>query len=98
MITSFEATLAQLSVHKAGNKAQDEYFVLSDAPLSINDDLLNNLLMTYFLKPFEKVNEVYRFTHSSGDLALNEVYHFVKQCFQNTAAFHEMSKQLTRHL
>lgn len=98
MISSFEASLAQLSVHKAGNKSQDEYFVLSDAPLSINDDLLNNLLMTYFLKPFEKVNEVYRFTHSSGDLALNEVYHFAKQCFQNPNNFHEVSEQLTKHL
>lgn len=98
MISSFEASLEQLSVHKAGNKAQDEYFVLSDAPLSINDDLLNNLLMTYFLKPFEKVNEVYRFMHSSNDLELNEVYHFAKQCFQNPAQFHEISQQLTRHL
>jgi hypothetical protein len=98
MMTSFEASLQQLSVHKAGNKAQDDYFVLSDAPLIINDDLLKNLLMTYFLKPFEKVNEVYRFMHSSNDLGLNEVYHFAKKCFENPNNFHDISQQLTRHL
>lgn len=98
MITSFEASLEQLSVHKAGNKSQDDYFVLSDAPLTLHDELLNNLLMQYFLKPFEKVNEVYRFMHSGNDLELNEVYHYAKKCFENSANFHDLSQQLTRHL
>lgn len=98
MITSFEASLAQLSVHKVGNKSQDEYFVLSDNTLTIQDEMLNNLLMQYFLKPFDKVNEVYRFMHSSDDLALNEVYHFAKKCFADKARFHEYSQQITRHL
>lgn len=98
MITSFEASLTQLSVHKVGNKSQDEYFVLSDNTLTIQDEMLNNLLMQYFLKPFEKVNEVYRFMHSSDDLALNEVNHFAKKCFADKERFHEYSQQITRHL
>ncbi|HET8828795.1 MAG TPA: nucleoid-associated protein [Pelobium sp.] len=98
MITSFEASLNQISVHKVGNKAQDEYMVLSDAPLSIEDEMLKNLLMTYFLKPFEKVNEVYRFTHATADLALNEIYHFAKKAFESGSNFHEISQQITRHL
>src|SRR5690606_21875111 len=55
-------------------------------------------LMQYFLKPFEKVNEVYRFTHPSNDLGLNEVYHFAKQIFDDEEKFHELSQQITRHL
>ena len=98
MITSFEASLHQISVHKVGNKAQDEYMVLSDEPLRIEDEMLKNLLMTYFLKPFEKVNEVYRFTHSTDDLALNEIYHFAKKAFESGSNFHELSQQITRHL
>jgi hypothetical protein len=98
MITAFETSLVRLSVHKVGNKSQDEYMTLSDAPLSISDDLLNNLLITYFLKPFEKVNEVYRFMHSSCDLALNEIYNFAQKCFDNPADFHQLSQQITRHL
>jgi len=98
MITSFETSLHNLSVHKVGNKSQDEYLTLSDAPLSIKDETLNNLLITYFLKPFEKLNEIYRFTHSSEDLALNEIYHFAKKCFEQPESFHEMSQQITKYL
>lgn len=98
MITSFEASLNQISVHKVGNKSQDEYMVLSEASLSIEDEMLKNLLMTYFLKPFEKVNEVYRFTHATNDLALNEIYHFAKKCFESGSDFHHISQQITRHL
>jgi hypothetical protein len=98
MITSFEASLNQISVHKVGNKAQDEYMVLSEEPLGIDDEMLKNLLMTYFLKPFEKANEVYRFTHATEDLALNEVYHFAKKAFESGSNFHEISQQITRHL
>ena len=94
MITSFEASLNNLSVHKVGNKLQNEYLVLSDNALTIQDEMLNNLLMQYFLKPFEKVNEVYHFTHSSDDLALNEVYHFAKKCFADKAKFHETVNKL----
>lgn len=98
MITFFESALSQISVHKAGNKLQDEYLVLSDNSLLINDELLQNLLMQYFLKPFEKVNEVYRFMHSSNDLELNEMYHFAKIIFKDQNKFHEVSQQITRHL
>ncbi len=98
MITSFEASLNQISVHKVGNKAQDEYMVLSEEALGIEDEMLKNLLMTYFLKPFEKVNEVYRFTHATDDLALNEIYHFAKKAFESGSNFHEISQQMTRHL
>jgi hypothetical protein len=98
MITFFESALAQISVHKVGNKLQDEYLTLSENSLSISDEFLQNLLMQYFLKPFEKVNEVYRFMHSSDDLELNEVYHFVKQIFADKGKFHDLSQQITRHL
>ncbi len=98
MVTYFEASLNQISVHKVGNKMQDEYFTLSDHPLRINDELLQNLLMQYFLKPFEKVNEVFRLIHSTDDLELNEVFHFVKQLFADSSKFHEISQQITRHL
>jgi hypothetical protein len=98
MITFFESALDQISVHKVGNKLQDEYLTLSDDTLAIHDDFLKNLLMQYFLKPFEKVNEVYRFMHSSNDLELNEVFHFAKQIFADEDKFHELSQQITRHL
>jgi hypothetical protein len=71
---------------------------LSDKPLGLKDDVIPNLLMNYFLKPFEKVNEVYHLTHSSGDLNLNEVHHFATQIFEDKEKFHEASEQIAKHL
>ena len=63
MISFYEAFLAELAIHRIGNKSQDEFYVLSDQSLHIQDNLLKNLLLQYFLSPYQKVNEIYRFTH-----------------------------------
>jgi len=70
MISFFEAALDTLSIHRIGNKLQDEHYILSDAPVSIQDEQLGGLLMHYFVNPYGKINEVYHFYHSSGDLNL----------------------------
>lgn len=98
MVTFFEASLEQLSIHRVGNKAQDEFYVLSEQPVKLADEVLSNLLMQYFLKPFEKINEIYHFMHSSSDLNLNEVYHFATDIFEKEDTFHENSTQLAKYL
>ena len=97
MVSSFEASLAQLSIHRVGNKLQDEFYVLSDESWQVEDEFLSNLLMQYYLRPFEKVNEVYRFIHSS-DTNLNELFHFSTGVFKNRGKFHEVSQQITKYL
>lgn len=98
MISFFEASLDLLSVHRVGNKVQDEFYVLSEQPLNITDEVLKNLLIKYFLSPFEKANEAYRFTHSSGDLNLNELFHFSSMMFSDEASFHELSGNIAKYL
>lgn len=98
MITFFEATLEKLSVHRVGNKVHNEFYSLSDQPLKIDDEVLKTLLMQYFLSPFEKPNEVYKFMHSSADLNLNELYHFSSQMFNDPNSFHDLSANITKHL
>jgi hypothetical protein len=98
MITFFEATLAELSIHRIGNKLQDEFYVLSENSLHINDEMLNKLLLQYFLSSFEKVNEIYRLMHPNNDLNLNEVYHFAAEIFADGSTFHENSKKLATYL
>ncbi|MBL0357907.1 MAG: nucleoid-associated protein [Chitinophagaceae bacterium] len=98
MITFFEAVLQQLSIHKTGNKQLNEPLILSQAPLVLEDEVMSTLLMQYFLQPFEKVNELYRLNHSSGNLQLNEVYHFAESIFSASGNFHESSQQLARLL
>jgi hypothetical protein len=98
MISYFQASLSQPTIHKVGNKLLDEHLSLSEHPLKTDDEVLDNLLMNYFLKPFEKVNEIYRFDHPTGDLNLNEVYHFAEIIFDDKDQFHESSRQIAKHL
>ncbi|MDO3642910.1 nucleoid-associated protein [Mucilaginibacter sp. L3T2-6] len=98
MVTFFEASLDKISVHHVGNPAIDEMYSLSDKPLEVKDEVIPNLLMQYFLKPFEKANEVYHLTHSSGDLNLNEIHHFVTRVFEQPEKFHEASELIAKYL
>jgi hypothetical protein len=98
MITYFDAALTQISIHYSGNKLQDEVYRLSEKPLVMEDDTLSDLLMQYFLKPFEKGNEVYRLSHPSGNLELNELFHFSTNVFSVAENFHENSRQIVKHL
>ena len=98
MITFFEASLSQLSIHKVGNKLSDEHLNLSEHPVKINDEILDGLLMNYFLKPFEKTNEIYRFYHPSEDLNLNEIFHFAEMIFDEKNDFHASTQQIAKHL
>lgn len=98
MISFFEASLAELSIHRIGNKSEDEFYVLSEQSLVIEDEQLKNLLLQYFLGPYGKVNEIYRFFHPNEDLNLNEVYHFAASIFEKGESFHDNSQQLAKYL
>jgi hypothetical protein len=98
MISFFEASLAELSIHRIGNKSEDEFYVLSESSMVIQDEQLKDLLLQYFLGPYAKVNEVYRFFHPNDDLNLNEVYHFAESIFEKGTGFHENSQQLAKYL
>lgn len=98
MISFLEASLSQLSIHKLGNKLLNENLNLSEHPITIDDEILNGLLMNYFLKPFEKTNETYRLSHPSDDLNLNEVFHFAESIFEDKNEFHKNTQQIAKHL
>lgn len=98
MISPFGAAFSELSIHQVGNKLSEEQLSLSEYPLVIVDEILNDLLLQYFINPFEKTTEYYNFYHPTDDLELNEVFHFTKMIFQSPATFHEQSKQLAKHL
>jgi len=93
-----DATIGQLAIHRVGNKLRDEFYALSERPVVLQDELLAQLLMHYFLHPFGKVNEVYRMFHPSGTPALNEMYHFSQAFFDEEMDFYELSVQICKHL
>ncbi len=90
--------MQQLSIHKIGNKLQDELYTLSNHQLEVKDETLNNILLQYFLSPFEKVNERYKFYHPTNELKLNEVFHFAGLMFNDVENFQDNSRQVAKHL
>ena len=98
MIAFFDTKIEQLSVHHVGNKLLNEFYALSDKPTDLSDPVLNELLIKYFLNPFTKINEVYRFIHSSDDLGLNEMYHFSSQAFDKPDDLHAISTNICKYL
>ncbi|MGZ3846105.1 MAG: nucleoid-associated protein [Flavisolibacter sp.] len=97
MITAFDATIDSLSIHYIGNKAKDELCVFSEAPLFLLDEHLPTLVLDYFIKPFEKMEENFHFSHAAA-IELNEVFHYSKEIFQNTIDFHQASIGIAKHL
>ncbi|MBB2149153.1 nucleoid-associated protein [Pedobacter gandavensis] len=96
MISFFEASLSSLSVHRVGNKCMDEFYFLSEAPIPVTPEQSGHL-MSYFLSPFQKVNETFNFYHPSDLLEMNEVYNYAKDIFKsigNMGELHSISKNL----
>lgn len=88
-------SIDHISVHRVGNKANEEGMVLSDAPLELEWQL-TEALQEYFKAPL-KTQEYYKLHHESS-LELNEVYTYVDAIFQNPEVLHEQSVHLAKHL
>jgi hypothetical protein len=95
MILTNDAQLSRISIHKVGNKYNDEEIIFSSGELSI-DDSIKKLLMTYFLSPFK--GDEYFNLHHETDIQLNEVYNYVKQIFVNPESLYDQSINLAKHL
>lgn len=93
-----DAVIEQLAIHRVGNKLQNEFYVLSEKPVNLADGVLSELLMHYFLSPFTKLNEVYRLSHASNTLSLNEIFHFSSAFFAGELGFLELSQEISKHL
>ena len=98
MISYFEAILSQLSIHHVGNKQNGDPLILSGHPLVLQDEALSQLLLRFFITPFEKNVELFRFSHSSGDLHFNEVFQFCKGLFESPKTFQASAQGIAKHL
>lgn len=88
-------SIDHISVHRVGNKTNEEGMIISNAPLFI-DYQLTDVLSEYFKAPL-KTDEYFKLYHDSG-LELNEVYTFVDAIFQKPEDLHEQSIKLAKHL
>lgn len=88
--------LEEVIVHRIGNPTRGESLQLSPHALTLNDPIVQGLLVKYFLAPFND-QELHHFTHVS-DLSLNEVYQYVSAIFHKPAALTEQSHHIARFL
>ncbi|MBC7522926.1 MAG: nucleoid-associated protein [Flavobacterium sp.] len=97
MINLFNTHIESLSIHSVGNKSRNEALFLSTNQYSLNNEM-TPLLKEYFFKPFrDKEENYYQFAHEV-DLEYNEMFKMASQIFENPAAVHAVSKQITTHL
>lgn len=96
MLNFDQAVLLKIIVHKIGNKNEEEGIVLSQEQLTLQGEIIKELLLKFFLSPFTEEN-FYKFHHES-DINLNEVYSFSSKIFDDTRTFVEQSQNLAKHL
>ena len=90
------AHIKKIVIHYVGNKANEERLTLSDQhvrSLAIEEE---ELLLRYFLKPFQ--SEEYMAFHHHTDLELNETFNYVNELFLTSVNFIEASQKLGKHL
>jgi len=95
MVDIVNCDIQHISVHSVGSLLDDSLY-LSKRELDINDSLIRELLVKYFIYPF-KSNEYFNLIHES-DLNLNEVFVFVSKIFNDSKSLHEQSINLVKHL
>jgi hypothetical protein len=88
--------LTDAIAHRVGNPSRGEGLKLSTAPLTLNDELVRSMMLKYFLQGMN-TEEQYAFSHLS-DLALNEVYHYALQIFDQPHLLTAVSRQIAQFL
>ncbi len=91
-----DVILEKVMVHKVGNPSRAEELRLSQQPLTLNDEIVNGLLVKYFLGSFNE-HELFRFTHLSN-LQMNEVYQYCVEIFEEPSKIIENSQLLAKFL
>lgn len=89
-------TIRNISIHKVGNKLNQDEVIFSKMPLSLNENL-NKILINYCLSPFFNSSEYFKFYHDI-DISMNEVFICVNKIFDEPKNFHEQSVNLAKHL
>lgn len=88
-------SIKNVALHRVGNMATEEGFVLSNHTIKLTDQL-QDLLVRYFVSPFKA--EVYYNLYHDENIEMNEVYRHVSNIFADPDKLLDESQQLARHL
>ena len=97
MIDYSESKVVHLSAHVVGNGVNGEKLKLSSEPLEIDDDHLQELLLTYFLSNFTQP-EYYAFTSDDGVPDGNTLFRLASHIFSHPPSLHKTSINIAGHL
>lgn len=90
--------MRMLSFHRVENKVRGGELLTSDNAVNQVREDQEQVLMSYFCKPFSKVGGFYNFTHPT-DLMLNHVFKSCVEIFDDPlCCFHDESIRIARHL
>ncbi|MCQ2274399.1 MAG: nucleoid-associated protein [Bacteroidales bacterium] len=89
------SSIHTVALHRVGNKATDEGYVLSNAPLQLTEQL-QDILVRYFLTPF-KVEEYYNLFDESH-VEMNLIYQRCANIFADPDCLMEESKLIAQQL
>lgn len=96
MIDVSSARLANIVVHRVGNKAREEGMRLAEQESGASESLAE-LLSDHCLVPLSKQKEIYDFFHES-DLSLNTVSNITGKLFSEPSDFIKQTQALAKHL
>jgi hypothetical protein len=97
MIETAGLQISKISVHRVENKNNGGNLILSNNEVKIEDTHLKELLIKYFIHPFNS-NEYYNFSFSNNDFNLNPLYQFACKMFDSPNIFHANSMNIAKHL
>ncbi|QQS29456.1 MAG: nucleoid-associated protein [Sphingobacteriales bacterium] len=92
-----QLTFKKLAIHRVGNKLRSEGVLSAAETYPLSDEHLRNTLLDYFLPPFTRYNDYYKFTHNSN-LNLNELFAFCRHIFEKNGEFLDESINIAKHL
>ena len=97
LMTAIEKVVIKKAiVHRIGNPTREEALKLSSSALTLNDPIVEKLLLKYFLGSVNE-NELYQFTHLHN-IELNEVYNYVSAIFNDPDDFILQSNKIAEFL
>ena len=85
----------KISIHRVGNKINQEGLFLSEGELILDEDM-REFLSDFFIKSF-KSEEKFQFYHESN-IENNELYTYVSEIFEEKDWFHEHSRKIAKYL
>ncbi len=97
MLDFSQTNVVRLSITWAGNKELNEGIVIPNTTLVSVNEYVHEILISGFLKPFEKLEEFFYFTHNE-DLSHNAVYQSCMQIFENPESLSEQAALLTQRM